>query len=131
MTTTDELGFVDRHLGPDEAEIAEMLAAIGRASLDELIGATVPAAILRDHDLELPAARSEAQALDDLRAMAAANTPLRSMLGHGLPRHAHAAGDPAEHPREPGLVHRLHAVPGRDRPGPARGADQLPDVVAT
>jgi glycine dehydrogenase len=83
MSTPDELAFVDRHLGPDSAEIAEMLAAIGRPSLDELISATVPSAILRDRDLELPAARSEAQALDDLRAMAAANTPLRSMLGMG------------------------------------------------
>jgi glycine dehydrogenase len=83
MSTTDEPGFVDRHLGPDQAEIDAMLAAIGRASLDELIQATIPAAILRDRDLDLPAARSEAQALDDLRAMAAANTPLRSMLGMG------------------------------------------------
>jgi glycine dehydrogenase len=82
-TTATELGFADRHLGPDQAEIDEMLRAIGRASLDELIGATVPKAILRDHDLALPPARSEAQALDDLRAMAAANTPLRSMLGMG------------------------------------------------
>jgi glycine dehydrogenase len=78
-----EAGFVDRHVGPDEAEIADMLKAIGRATLDELIGATVPQAILRDADLNLPAARSEAQALDDMRAMAAANTPLRAMIGMG------------------------------------------------
>jgi glycine dehydrogenase len=82
-TTPGELGFVDRHLGPDEAEIEAMLRAIGKASLDALITATVPAAILRDHDLDLPAPRSEAHALDDLRAMAASNTPLRPMLGMG------------------------------------------------
>ena len=82
-TTNAETGFVDRHIGPDGAEVDEMLAAIGRASLDELIGATVPAAILRDRDLNLPPPRSEAQALDDLRAYAAANTPLRAMLGMG------------------------------------------------
>ena len=82
-TTKAEVGFVDRHVGPDAAEIEAMLGVIGRASLDELIGATVPAAILRDAALNLPAARSEAQAFDDLRAMAAANTPLRSMLGMG------------------------------------------------
>ena len=82
---TTEPGFVDRHVGPDPAEVAEMLRTIGRASLDDLIEATVPAAILRDHaqPLDLPAPRSEAQALADLRAMAAANTPLRSMLGMG------------------------------------------------
>ncbi|MEW5991823.1 MAG: aminomethyl-transferring glycine dehydrogenase [Chloroflexota bacterium] len=80
-----EPGFVDRHVGPDEADVAEMLRTIGRASLDDLIGATVPSAILRDRDraLDLPAPRSEAQALADLRAMAAANAPLRSMIGMG------------------------------------------------
>ena len=45
----------------------------------------------------------------------------------GLLGHDHAAGDPAQHPREPGLVHRVHAVPARDLAGPARGAPQLPD----
>ena len=75
--------FVDRHVGPDEAEVDAMLAALGRPSLDDLIGATVPSAILRHRDLDLPAARSEAEALDDLRAMAAANSPLRSMIGMG------------------------------------------------
>ena len=78
-----ELEFADRHIGPDEADVAEMLKVVGQATLDDLIRATVPRAILRDGDLRLPAARSEAQALDDLRAMAAANTPLRSMLGMG------------------------------------------------
>ena len=81
--TPSELEFVDRHVGPDEADVAEMLRKIGQASLDDLIRATVPAAILRDQNLNLPAARSEVQALDDLRAMAAANNPLRTMIGMG------------------------------------------------
>jgi len=78
-----ELEFADRHIGPDDADVAEMLTVVGRATLDDLIRATVPRAILRDADLRLPPARSEAQALDDLRAMAAANRPLRSMIGMG------------------------------------------------
>ena len=81
--TPIEREFVDRHVGPDEADVADMLRTIGQASLDDLIRATVPAAILRDRDLNLPAARTEAEALDDLRAMAAANTPLRTMIGMG------------------------------------------------
>ncbi|MBF8289276.1 MAG: gcvP [Chloroflexi bacterium] len=76
-------GFADRHVGPDEADVAAMLAVIGRPSLHDLIRATVPAAILRDQGLGLPAPRSEAEALADLQAMAAANTPLRSMIGMG------------------------------------------------
>ena len=81
--TPNELEFVDRHVGPDEADVAEMLRTIGHATLDDLIRATIPAAILRNQNLNLPAARTEAQALDDLRAMAGANTPLRSMIGMG------------------------------------------------
>jgi glycine cleavage system P protein (glycine dehydrogenase) len=78
-----EATFADRHIGPDDADVEAMLAAIGRPSLDALISATVPAAILRKRDLDLPQGRSEAEALDDLRAMAASNTPLRPMLGMG------------------------------------------------
>jgi glycine dehydrogenase len=72
-----------RHIGPDASDIDVMLGVLGRRSLDDLITATVPSAILRHGDLDLPAARSEAQALDDLRAMAGANTPLRPMIGMG------------------------------------------------
>ena len=55
--TSPEAGFADRHIGPDEADVEAMLAALGRSSLDDLISATVPAAILRDRDLDLPAPR--------------------------------------------------------------------------
>src|SRR5690242_16423680 len=60
-----------------------MLAFLGYPSLDALVSATVPKAILRKDGLGLPAARSEAQAMADLRDMAAANMPLRSMIGMG------------------------------------------------
>src|SRR6266581_3215549 len=43
-----------------------------------------------------------------------------------LLRHPHPAGDPAPPLRECRLVHGLHALPGRDRPGPARSPAQLP-----
>ncbi len=44
-----------------------------------------------------------------------------------LPRHDHPARRTTQRARGPVLVHRLHAVPARDQPGPARGAAQLPD----
>jgi len=44
-----------------------------------------------------------------------------------VPRHRDPAGDPAQRPRGPGLVHRLHALPAGDLPGSARGAAELPD----
>ena len=46
---------------------------------------------------------------------------------HGLPRLRGAAGHPAQRAREPGLVHAVHALPGRDLAGPPGGAAQLPD----
>ena len=48
----------------------------------------------------------------------------------GLLRHGHAAGDPAQRAREPGLVHRLHAVPARDlaRAGSRRCSTSRPMV---
>ena len=46
--------FLSRHIGHDGFDMAAMLAAVGSASLDELIGQTVPAAIRLEKPLELP-----------------------------------------------------------------------------
>ncbi len=46
---------------------------------------------------------------------------------HRLLQHDHPTGHPAQRPREPGVVHGVHAVPTRDQPGPSGGAAQLPD----
>ena len=59
-----------------------MLAAVGVDSLDELIDAAVPAGI-RSQGLTLPAAVSEAEIHDELRRIAAANRPRRSLIGMG------------------------------------------------
>ena len=75
--------FADRHIGPREAELATMLAAVGVGSLDELIDRTVPAAIRTRHPLRLPPARTEAEALATLRAMAQRNRPATSLIGMG------------------------------------------------
>ena len=53
--------FADRHIGPDAADVAEMLRVVGRDSLDALIRDTVPAGIRSAEPLRLPAAQSEAQ----------------------------------------------------------------------
>jgi len=73
--------FLHRHIGPSEAQIAEMLAVVGAASLDELTTQTVPAAILNDGPLALPEPMPEHTALEKLRAVAAKNRVLRSVIG--------------------------------------------------
>ena len=75
-------GFVARHIGPDDAEIAAMLRVVGAASLDDLADRAVPAAI-RAAPPELPAPLDEAGVIAGLRALAARNVVRRSLLGGG------------------------------------------------
>ena len=53
--------FQSRHIGPNEAETAQMLKTIGVSSLDELMDRTVPAGIRMQDTLDLPPAMSEAR----------------------------------------------------------------------
>ena len=80
---THHATFVDRHIGPNEAEQAKMLALLGFSSLDELSAAAMPSSIEIDGDLELPAPATEAELLDRLAEMAGRNNPLRAMIGMG------------------------------------------------
>ena len=57
-------------LGPDAAEQQSMLAALGYASLDDLMAAAMPDRIRADDGLDLPPAMSETGALEALRALA-------------------------------------------------------------
>jgi len=75
--------FIGRHIGPCASEMTAMLAAIGAASLDQLIDQTVPAAIHLPADLPLPAPRREHEALADLKAMAGKNVVNKSCIGMG------------------------------------------------
>jgi glycine dehydrogenase len=74
--------FAARHIGPSEADIAKMLAAIGYGSLDDLVNAAVPDAIKAFDGLELDAL-TEAEVLAALRELADHNEVLVSMLGLG------------------------------------------------
>ena len=75
--------FVDRHIGPDAAEQATMLARLGYSSLDAVTDAAVPASIRRAAALELPAPRSETEAIATLRAFADRNVVTTSLIGMG------------------------------------------------
>jgi glycine dehydrogenase len=75
--------FLPRHIGPDAADEAHMLSVIGAASRRALIEAVMPAAIARTQPMDLPPPATEAQALAELKAIAAKNRVLRSFIGQG------------------------------------------------
>jgi glycine dehydrogenase len=87
MTTLLELEgrdeFVARHIGPDATEQKAMLAAIGVASLDDLIGQTVPTSIRLPADLPLPPPSTEHVALAKLKVLAEQNQIRKSCIGLG------------------------------------------------
>jgi glycine dehydrogenase len=75
--------FARRHIGPSEAEVRAMLREVGFESLDALIDAAVPKNIRLDRDLNLPKAKSETEALAELRAISMKNRVARSFIGAG------------------------------------------------
>ena len=75
--------FARRHIGPTEEEVRSMLSEVGYEDLDSLIDATVPKNIRLDRQLNLPAAKSETEALAELRAIANKNKLARSLIGAG------------------------------------------------
>src|SRR5438270_7329860 len=75
--------FAHRHIGPNKAAGAAMLAELGFENLDELIDATVPKNIRLEGALKLTEAKSESEALKELRNLAKKNTVARSFIGAG------------------------------------------------
>lgn len=75
--------FQSRHIAPNEADKASMLQSIGLHSIDELIDQTVPAKIRFKKALNLPAALSEFDYINNLQAVAAKNKIFKSYIGQG------------------------------------------------
>src|SRR5688572_3150272 len=75
--------FARRHIGPEPAAVRAMLETIGYGSVEELMDAAIPEAIRDTAPLDLPAAATEAEAVAELRALAARNTVAVSMIGLG------------------------------------------------
>jgi glycine dehydrogenase len=75
--------FLERHIGPNDAEIAHMLRVIGHDSLEALTDAIVPASIKSPAPLALPGAITEVEALAKIRAIADRNQVFRSIIRQG------------------------------------------------
>ena len=79
----DPGAFINRHIGPTATDVARMLKKIGEPDLASLIAHTVPETIRRKSALTLPKARTEEEALTSLKAIAADNRVMKSMIGMG------------------------------------------------
>ncbi len=75
--------FIARHIGISAEDEAAMLRVVGSATRAELIDGIVPAAIRRSHSMRLPAPASEAEALAEMKALAAKNKVFKSYIGQG------------------------------------------------
>ncbi|RDS80742.1 glycine dehydrogenase (aminomethyl-transferring) [Dyella monticola] len=75
--------FIERHIGPNDAEIGQMLQAIGYGSLEAMTDAIVPGQIKSTHALALPESITEEQALAKIRAIAGKNKVFRNFIGQG------------------------------------------------
>ncbi|MFC5525747.1 aminomethyl-transferring glycine dehydrogenase [Rhodanobacter ginsengisoli] len=75
--------FIERHIGPNDAEIAQMLRVIGHDSLDAMTDAIVPSSIKSPAPLALPQAITEVEALARIRTIADKNQVFRTFIGQG------------------------------------------------
>jgi glycine dehydrogenase len=75
--------FVARHIGPDDAAVAHMLAAVGHESLESLMSSAVPGGIRSVAALDLPAPLDEEATARALRTLASQNRPAEAMIGLG------------------------------------------------
>src|SRR5213595_3448512 len=75
--------FARRHIGPNQEEIDAMLGSVGLENLNALIEAAIPKNIRLNRQLDLPEAKSESEALTELRAIAKKNRVTRSFIGAG------------------------------------------------
>ncbi len=75
--------FSDRHIGPNNNEIARMLSAIGVSSLDELIDKTIPHVIRLKEKLELDEPLTEYDFISHLKEIASKNKIFKNYIGMG------------------------------------------------
>ncbi|KAJ2763547.1 glycine decarboxylase subunit P, partial [Coemansia nantahalensis] len=76
--------FLRRQNGPRDADVAAMLRAVGYASLDEMVAATVPASIRLAAPLHIAEGENaERELLAKLRGIAQKNKVYRSFIGTG------------------------------------------------
>jgi len=75
--------FASRHIGPNNAELNEMLKVIGVRSLEELIDKTIPNNIKLKNNLDLPKAMSEFEFTNHIQSLGNKNKIFKTYIGLG------------------------------------------------
>ena len=75
--------FIQRHIGPSQAEQSQMLDSLGYKSMDQFIQDVVPSSILDDKQLDLRDSAGENQSLEILKNISSKNTVNKSYIGMG------------------------------------------------
>ncbi len=79
----DRTHFQQRHNGPSNDDIPQMLGIIGAGSVDELIDQTVPENIRTRTALNIPEALDESSYLSSVKEIASKNNVFKSFIGLG------------------------------------------------
>ena len=75
--------FANRHIGPEDQDVARMLTKLGYDNVDAFVADTVPPAVrIPDNTVEITAL-SESQLLNRARELAELNKPVKSYIGMG------------------------------------------------
>lgn len=75
--------FVDRHIGPREEEVQQMLEKCGVSSMEDLIDKTIPETIRLPEPLSLDDGISEYEYLGKIRELASKNIIYKTFIGQG------------------------------------------------
>lgn len=78
-----ESDFVQRHIGTNETQTAEMLQTLKLTHFDELIEKTIPSSIRLSQPLQLPAPVSEYEYIKELHEIAKKNILFKTFIGQG------------------------------------------------
>ena len=90
--------FIARHIGPSAEDQQQMLRTLGCNSLQQLTEQVVPEAIAMAEDLAIVDGCSEAQALEELRALAESEQGVPQLYWSGLLQHYYAQCYSAQYP---------------------------------
>ncbi len=75
--------FSDRHIGPREHDIKNIIKRVGVKSMTDLIDQTIPKHIQLDSDMDLPKPLSENRFIEHMKSLAGKNKCFRNYIGMG------------------------------------------------